>query len=266
VGDSFCVSLTRLTPKAKIVTMNQNRFGENMLEHPEEEMDIVPRRHQTRQEAEAASYREQLRREGGSGGDTGGESDGEIHADELERLIAGNDTYSDEDSDNVENSDDELDDAVSSIPSRGPIFTPEWGDDLTARYIQEQRNILSQCGAVNGVSPSILIREPPTGPEGCIMIPATLGQFLAIYDAMKLSQDDTHRTTYPEPAFDREIQQFFLTLSSGWIDRNPFRMSIRLQLQREVTRPIAMGNHFLVAIMRPNTKTNWIHRQPNPPL
>ncbi|KAJ9093373.1 hypothetical protein QFC21_006403 [Naganishia friedmannii] len=222
-----------------------------------------PNRDQVIQEGAAHSYSSRLRSGRldlrhspppcvGDGSDD--EEDEGIEEHDIEELMAGNEQYSQQGHP----------DQIMRVPGRDLILVPEWGDELTARYIQEQRNALAQLEAVNGVPPTSLNAEPPTGPEGYIMIPAHLGQVLAIHDAMKDSQLAAHHHEYPEPAFEMDIQQFILTLACPWIDRNLHLLSERPGLSRRITQPVALGSHFLVALMRPDIKTKWLPRRPRP--
>jgi hypothetical protein len=146
------------------------------------------------------------------------------------------------------------------MPGRDPIGPPEWGDDLTARYLQEQRNACAEGRAVNGPPEDILIAEPPTGPPGHIIIPAKLEHALAIYDALVASTRPINRHLYPEPAFQSEIQQYVLTMQSPWLDRNLYRIDI--VLKRQIIRPADFGTHFLIALMRPDEKARWARKAP----
>ncbi|KAJ9117423.1 hypothetical protein QFC22_004273 [Naganishia vaughanmartiniae] len=183
------------------------------------------------------------------------EEDEGIEAEELEQLIAANETRQTSQVDSGQ---------ILTIPARDPVTIPEWGDELTKRYVQEQLNSRAMEDTVAGLSPNYQVNEPPSGAPGYFMIPATLEQFLAVHDEMILSQGGSHRETYPEPAFNIDITQYMLTSACPWLDRNLHRMSARLGLKREILHPATLGTHFLIGLMRPDIKTKWRQRKPNP--
>jgi hypothetical protein len=187
-----------------------------------------------------------------------------IEEQDLEELMEGNQTLPPAPVNNAPAPIVEDGDILTAV-GRDPILPPEWGDDLTARIIQEQRNLVARLEAVGGIRPTILVGEPPTGLPEHIMIPATLSQFLDIHDTTVLSQDISQRATYPDPAFDIDVQQYLCTGGCPWLDRNLYRFSARLNLRRTIREPAPLGYHFLVVLMRPDIKTRWLQRRPLPP-
>ncbi|KAJ9095041.1 hypothetical protein QFC19_007721 [Naganishia cerealis] len=203
-------------------------FRESAPPNVRKEEDLVAARFQV--EHDAVAYRSQL---SGPRGDVRAEQAGDadenggIEVDELELLIVSNDSLADEEAaDMAQKSANDMVTGLRTVIGRDPVLAQEWGEDHEARYLQEQRNIVVRCSAVNGIVPRILVHEPPSGPDDdYIVIPTTIGQFLAMFDALKLSQGQSFRHLYPESAFDMDIQQLMLAHSCPRVDRNPFCLS-----------------------------------------
>jgi hypothetical protein len=148
------------------------------------------------------------------------------------------------------------------VPGRDPVAVPEWGDQLTARYIQEQNNAVAKDQSLSGVAPALRYDQPPTAPEGHFSDSRDIGPTL-----VHIQRDETLTARHPSKKLSGgrlEQGDYAVCAHDGLPLARPqlHRLRTGAALIRTVEHAAFIGTHFLIALMRPDTGTRWRQRRP----